>query len=149
MISTTRDNNEVINFAYYRYDPSMAGAAIFILVFMATTFYHVFQLLKTRTWFFIPFVIGGFCELDKPNKKAKVTDSSSRVHWIYWTRYVKQAEPELDPWSISFTDNVTPPRTSPFSSIHLYAPRSDHPCPTCGITCHPEKAVTDHGVCNW
>jgi hypothetical protein len=58
------DGSEVINFAYYRYDPSMAGAVLFILLFMATTFYHTFQLLKTRTWLFIPFVVGEFCECE-------------------------------------------------------------------------------------
>jgi hypothetical protein len=49
------------NFKYYHYDPSMVAAIIFIILFALTTFLHLFQMLKTRTWFFIPFVIGGFC----------------------------------------------------------------------------------------
>lgn len=51
-------------FAFYRYNPSMGGAVCFTLLFMGTTFYHIFQLFKTRTWFFIPFVIGGLCMCD-------------------------------------------------------------------------------------
>ncbi|GKZ86634.1 hypothetical protein AnigIFM56816_002045 [Aspergillus niger] len=46
------------DFAFYRYDPSMGGAVLFILLFIGTTGYHVFQMVKSRTWFFIPFVIG-------------------------------------------------------------------------------------------
>ncbi|KAJ6098470.1 hypothetical protein N7467_000005 [Penicillium canescens] len=57
-----RSDEETI-FAFYRYDPSMGGAVLFTLLFMGTTFYHIFQLFKARTWFFIPFVIGGLFEI--------------------------------------------------------------------------------------
>ena len=47
----------------YHYYPSFAAAVIFIVLFSLTTFGHIFQLLKKRTWYFIPFVIGGLCKL--------------------------------------------------------------------------------------
>ncbi|OJJ01776.1 hypothetical protein ASPVEDRAFT_52651 [Aspergillus versicolor CBS 583.65] len=50
-------------FAFYRYDPSMGGAVLFILLFIGTTAYHIFQMIRSRTWFFIPFVIGGIFEI--------------------------------------------------------------------------------------
>ncbi|KAE8440858.1 hypothetical protein EG329_006375 [Mollisiaceae sp. DMI_Dod_QoI] len=46
----------------YRYYPSLAAAVIFIVLFLCTTSFHLYQLLRTRTWYFIPFVIGGFFE---------------------------------------------------------------------------------------
>ncbi|KAL1964528.1 hypothetical protein VTN77DRAFT_6825 [Rasamsonia byssochlamydoides] len=46
----------------YRYDPSMAAAVIFILLFLAATALHTYHVIRTRTWFFIPFVIGGIFE---------------------------------------------------------------------------------------
>lgn len=49
-------------FELYRYDPSLAAAIIFILAFTLTTALHGYQLLRTRTWFFIPFFIGGTFE---------------------------------------------------------------------------------------
>ncbi|MCJ1383312.1 hypothetical protein MMC17_006425 [Xylographa soralifera] len=49
-------------FAYYRYDPSLAAAVIFIVIFIAATSLHVFRLFRTHTWFFIPLVVGGFFE---------------------------------------------------------------------------------------
>ncbi|KAJ5153740.1 uncharacterized protein N7500_009179 [Penicillium coprophilum] len=61
MLSNRSD--EELAFAFYRYDPSMGGAVLFIILFMGTTFYHIFQLFKTRTWFFIPFAIGGLLEI--------------------------------------------------------------------------------------
>ncbi|GFF97760.1 protein RTM1 [Aspergillus udagawae] len=48
--------------AYYRYYPSEAAAILFTILFLITTFIHLYQLIRCRTWFFIPFVIGGFFE---------------------------------------------------------------------------------------
>lgn len=46
----------------YKYYPSMAAAVIFIILFISTTLLHTYHLLRTQTWFFIPLVIGGYCE---------------------------------------------------------------------------------------
>lgn len=54
--------NDDTDFQLYRYDPSLAAAIIFIGLFFLASFLHLYQLLRTRTWFFIPFVIGGFME---------------------------------------------------------------------------------------
>jgi hypothetical protein len=53
------NNND---FKLYRYDPSLAAASIFIVLFFLASTLHTYQLLRTRTWFFIPFCIGGFFE---------------------------------------------------------------------------------------
>ncbi|KAH6888449.1 RTA1 like protein-domain-containing protein [Thelonectria olida] len=42
----------------YKYDPSVAAAIIFILGFSVSGLYHVFQIVKLRSWYFIPFFIG-------------------------------------------------------------------------------------------
>ncbi|KAK1142202.1 hypothetical protein N8T08_008128 [Aspergillus melleus] len=57
----SRDSSDA--FAFYRYDPSMGGAVLFTLLFIGTTGYHILQMIKFRTWFFIPFVIGGIFEI--------------------------------------------------------------------------------------
>lgn len=49
-------------FQLYRYEPSMAAAVIFIILFLVITAIHTYQVIRTRTWFFIPFVIGGYCK---------------------------------------------------------------------------------------
>jgi hypothetical protein len=50
-------------FQFYHYDPSLVGAIIFTILFLATTSLHTYQLLATRTWFMTPLVVGGFCML--------------------------------------------------------------------------------------
>ncbi|KAJ5753216.1 hypothetical protein N7520_010133 [Penicillium odoratum] len=47
----------------YGYDPSYAAAIIFVILFLATTGYHLWQLIKARCWYFIPFVIGGIFQI--------------------------------------------------------------------------------------
>lgn len=46
----------------YNYNPSGVAAIIFIALFGLTTLAHIFQMIRSRTWFFIPFVIGGICK---------------------------------------------------------------------------------------
>lgn len=46
----------------YNYDPSLAAALLFAVIFLATTGMHVFQMIKFRTWYWIPFVVGGSFE---------------------------------------------------------------------------------------
>ncbi|KAF1838893.1 RTA1-domain-containing protein [Decorospora gaudefroyi] len=49
-------------YVLYRYRPSQVAAIIFIVAFGLTTFAHIFQLIRKRTWYFIPLVVGGICE---------------------------------------------------------------------------------------
>ncbi|GAM39616.1 RTA1 protein [Talaromyces pinophilus] len=46
----------------YYYTPSTAAAGVFIALFGLSTVYHFYQLMRTRTWFMIPFFIGGLLE---------------------------------------------------------------------------------------
>jgi hypothetical protein len=74
-------------FKLYHYDPTIAGAVIFVLLFVGTTFFHVYQLWRARTWFMIPLVIGGVCKYQRPCR----ADSMSRLRekafreldWLY------------------------------------------------------------------
>ena len=52
---------ETIDFKLYRYDPSMAAAVVFIILFLIATGLHLYQMLRTRTWILIPFILGGVC----------------------------------------------------------------------------------------
>jgi len=48
-------------FQFYHYKPSVAAAAVFLILFLATSVIHTWQMFKNRTWFFVAFIIGGFC----------------------------------------------------------------------------------------
>ncbi|KAL1889168.1 hypothetical protein Cpir12675_005891 [Ceratocystis pirilliformis] len=47
---------------YYEYDPSLPAAVFFTIGFLLSTIVHSFQIIKTRTWLFIPFWIGSIFE---------------------------------------------------------------------------------------
>ncbi|RDW80851.1 hypothetical protein BP5796_05549 [Coleophoma crateriformis] len=51
------------SYQLYKYDPSFAAALIGASAFGITTLLHIFQLVKNKTWYFIPFVIGGLFEV--------------------------------------------------------------------------------------
>jgi uncharacterized membrane protein YpjA len=48
-------------YKFWNYVPSMPAAVIFMLVFLVLTGLHTWKMIKTKTWFCIPFTIGGVC----------------------------------------------------------------------------------------
>lgn len=50
-------------YVLWPYTPSIAGGVIAAIVFALLTCAHVFRLIKSRTWFCIPFVIGALVRL--------------------------------------------------------------------------------------
>jgi hypothetical protein len=51
-----------MDFVFYYYDPSTAAAVIFTVLFGLNSLLHLYQLVRTRTWFMIPFAIGAICK---------------------------------------------------------------------------------------
>ncbi|KAJ5644807.1 hypothetical protein N7507_010818 [Penicillium longicatenatum] len=49
-------------YKFWNYVPSLPAAVIFMLVFLALTGLHTWKMIKTKTWFCIPFTIGGVFE---------------------------------------------------------------------------------------
>lgn len=47
----------------WKYVPSVAAAVLFILIFLVMTGLICYRMFRTKTWFCIPFAIGGFCTL--------------------------------------------------------------------------------------
>lgn len=81
------DQPNAKGFEYYRYDPSMAAAIIFTILFFFTTMIHLYQFVRTRTWIMIPLLVGGFCIY--PNLKSKVSWLTTIA--VEWIGYVGRA----------------------------------------------------------
>ncbi|KAK9312500.1 RTA1 like protein-domain-containing protein [Lipomyces starkeyi] len=47
---------------YYRYNPSLVAAIVFVVLFSLATVIHTYRLLRTKTWYFIPLLVGGVFE---------------------------------------------------------------------------------------
>ncbi|KXH63559.1 hypothetical protein CSAL01_06204 [Colletotrichum salicis] len=45
--------------SFYRFEPSTAAAVFFCVVYVLTTGLHIFQLVRTKTWYMTAFVISG------------------------------------------------------------------------------------------
>ena len=58
---------ERVDFELYRYTPSLVAAIIFIVLFALATAYHLYQVVRTRFWYFTIFVLGGACEFSRPD----------------------------------------------------------------------------------
>ncbi|KAJ4361178.1 hypothetical protein N0V95_002148 [Ascochyta clinopodiicola] len=53
------DSEHEGSYVLYHYTPSLAAAAVFVVLFALTTGFHMFQTFKKRSWFMTPFIIGG------------------------------------------------------------------------------------------
>ncbi|KAI1608677.1 RTA1 like protein-domain-containing protein [Exophiala viscosa] len=49
-------------FKFYHYDPSLAAACVFAVLFGSSAIWHAFLIAKYRTWYFIPCLTGGIFE---------------------------------------------------------------------------------------
>ncbi|GAD97606.1 RTA1 like protein [Paecilomyces variotii No. 5] len=60
---TPMAQGDTIDFELYRYTPSVAAAALFVVLFTLTTLYHVYQAIRRRTIYFTAFIIGGIFQI--------------------------------------------------------------------------------------
>ncbi|KAJ4350568.1 hypothetical protein N0V95_004617 [Ascochyta clinopodiicola] len=70
----------------WNYVPSIAAAVIFILLFLAMTALISWRMFKTKTWFCVPFAIGGFC---KPS--ITLLEESFSCHSVEFAGYCARA----------------------------------------------------------
>lgn len=56
------DTEQYVDFQLYRYTPSLVAAVIFIVLFALISMYHFYQVARSRSWYFIIFILGGVCE---------------------------------------------------------------------------------------
>ncbi|KAG0647859.1 rtm1 [Hyphodiscus hymeniophilus] len=67
------------DFRYYHYNPSLAAAAIFTVLFSLTSLLHLYQLIRARTWYFIPLVVGAIFEVI--GYIARIISSNQSPNW--------------------------------------------------------------------
>lgn len=58
------------DFVQYPNDPSLAPAVIFTVLFGLFSLVHTFHIIRTRSWFFLPFVAGGLSEYNPTRDTA-------------------------------------------------------------------------------
>ncbi|EOD47990.1 putative rta1 domain protein [Neofusicoccum parvum UCRNP2] len=79
---------EAEEFVLYHYNPSTALAVVFIALFANSTLFHLWQLFRRRTWYFIPFIVGGIFET--VGYLGRFISSRQSPDWKTWP-YVMQS----------------------------------------------------------
>ncbi|KAF1995602.1 RTA1 like protein [Amniculicola lignicola CBS 123094] len=70
-------------YVLWHYTPSLAGGVIGAIVFLVLTGAHIFRLIRNRTWFCIPFVVGGLFEaIGYAGRAAAHSDTTSKGPYI-------------------------------------------------------------------
>jgi hypothetical protein len=64
------------SYALYHYDPSITAAAVFVLLFSATTIFHSWQAIRLRCGIATPLVVGG---LSKSLDSRYIDPSVSKI----------------------------------------------------------------------
>lgn len=54
----TGAGEEEFVFEFYKYTPSLPAAILFTIIFFLLLCHHVYIILRTRTWYFIPLTVG-------------------------------------------------------------------------------------------
>ncbi|KAI5460945.1 RTA1 like protein-domain-containing protein [Mariannaea sp. PMI_226] len=66
-------------FKLYHYNPSTTGNAILAGLFAVASIAHLWRIIKSRAWYFIPFLIG--CLFEAGGYAARVISSNQTPHW--------------------------------------------------------------------
>lgn len=64
MAGSAESDGDSRGFKLYHYDPSFGAAVLFAVLFAAASIRHLQVLIKTKTWAFIPFLLGCLCTYD-------------------------------------------------------------------------------------
>jgi len=69
---------EEYTFHLYQYLPSLAAAAVAVVVFAVLTALHAWRMQKAKAYYFVPFLIGGICKSISRGitSRYNITDSS-------------------------------------------------------------------------
>ncbi|KAH6879848.1 RTA1 like protein-domain-containing protein [Thelonectria olida] len=66
-------------FKFYHYNPSTAGNAIFAGLFAVISIAHLWLIIKSRGWYFIPFLVG--CIFEAVGYVGRVISSNETPNW--------------------------------------------------------------------
>ncbi|KAH7134274.1 RTA1 like protein-domain-containing protein [Dactylonectria macrodidyma] len=66
-------------FKLYQYDPSLTAAIVFLALFCVSTMAHLYQLVRSKTWFLFPFFIG--CAFESIGYIGRLISATQTPNW--------------------------------------------------------------------
>ncbi|KAE9583194.1 Protein RTA1 [Colletotrichum fructicola] len=79
----------------YHYDPSLAAAITFAALFGISSVLHVFQTIRARIWYFIPFVVGSIFQV--VGYSARAVNAAETPDWSQIPFIIQTLGPLLAP----------------------------------------------------
>ncbi|RTE81511.1 hypothetical protein BHE90_003952 [Fusarium euwallaceae] len=79
MSGDTESDSSAGEFKLYHFDPSFAAAVLFAVLFGGASFRHLQLLIKSKTWAFIPFLIG--CLFETAGYGARAYSAKQTPDW--------------------------------------------------------------------
>ncbi|KAK3381003.1 RTA1 like protein-domain-containing protein [Podospora didyma] len=70
-----------IKHRYYYFDPSVAANSVFVVLFGITAIGHTIQLIRKKTWYFIPFTIA--CYFEAIGYVGRALNASQTPDWTF------------------------------------------------------------------
>jgi hypothetical protein len=112
----------------YHYDPSFAAAVAFIAVFSLSTLLHIWQSVRRRTWYFVPFVVGGLCKNFNLGKgdALRTNHPNSRINRIHRKSDKQQTDARLEHCSIYHANSSHLARPDTIRGFYLHGPCPDN-----------------------
>jgi len=115
---------------YYLYTPSKAAAIIFAILFVITTLLHTFQLIKKKTWYFIPFLLGGICKSQNTSIPLPLQPTNSQrfswSSWFYLSRSLGEAVAKFHAYALPITNSLHSSGAKSLRCFNLYDTGKDH-----------------------
>ena len=109
------------------YNPSVPATAIYLILFAIATAWHGYLTVRGKSWYWIPFVIGGSCKSLYPEILPSVSffgscaNIGSPGHWLWCTDCWTQPR-DLHPDLFRAKPN-NPPRPGSLRRFDLHGPR--------------------------
>ena len=141
-------NTSDSSYKLYQYDPLFPAAMTAIILFAIVTFYHVWLIKRHRSWYFIPFTIGGFCKwirlyyFSHPNKL-----SYSRDYRLQWASLVSFWP--YKNWRLCYAIHANSYCTCSFCCFNIYDFGTSHSSSWCRVIIYHPCLLDDKNICSW
>lgn len=153
--TTTNYNMAASGFTFYNYDPSIAAACIFALIFGVSALLHTWQCWRARAWYCIPFIVGALCKcfyrcpLNCGTFYTDCEATGSRDRWIHRTGHVCAGSAKLYEESVHHPIGAAAARTSAVCSDSLHGSRSPHDHPGSWASFVGPRLAANQNLCCW
>ena len=133
----------------YGYEPSLPLALVAALLFGVITFLQTYQLIRSKTWFMIAFVLGGYCKAftqARAISTVRYLHNDSRSPWLPRTSLLDPATSQLHLDPVRSSPRAHPRRALTLRRQHIYVSRPHYPPAARRASLHRTHRLADQDL---